>query len=207
MEKTLNIYQKINAVMQEVKYVQKENKKVNGQYTFVSHDAVTGILHDPLAKYGIVMIPNTDKIVQDGNRTSVEMTISFINSDQPEDRFSIRQFGYGIDTQDKGIGKAISYAVKYALLKVFCLETGDDVEKDNIEYKTPEISNEMLDNTYKNILLQFPEEDREDFEKYKNVWIEKHKVSLPTLLFDKFQQHDNLKTNFYNWKKKQSKVA
>jgi len=207
MEKTLNIYQKINAVMQEVKYVQKENKKVNGQYTFVSHDAVTGILHEPLARHGIVMIPTTDKIVQDGNRTSVEMTISFINSDRPEDRFSVRQFGYGIDSQDKGIGKAISYAVKYALLKVFCLETGDDVEKDNIEYKTPEISNEMLENTYRNILSQFPEEDREDFEKYKNVWIEKHKVSLPTLLFDKFQQSDNLKTNFYNWKKKQSKAA
>jgi hypothetical protein len=43
-------------------------------------------------------------------------------------------FGYGIDNQDKGPGKAMSYAVKYAMLKTFCLETGDDPEKDDIPH-------------------------------------------------------------------------
>ena len=38
--------------------------------------------------------------------------------------------GYGIDPADKGIGKAISYSFKYALLKTFCLETGDDPDQD-----------------------------------------------------------------------------
>jgi hypothetical protein len=37
--------------------------------------------------------------------------------------------GYGVDPQDKGPGKAISYGVKYALLKVLGLETGDDPDE------------------------------------------------------------------------------
>lgn len=135
--KPLNIFQRINAVMKEVKYVQKESKKVNGQYTFASHDAVTSALHSPMAEHGIVMVPTINKLVQDGNKTIVTMDISFINADQPDDRINLQYIGYGIDASDKGVGKAISYAVKYALLKMFCLETGDDVEKDNIEHQSP----------------------------------------------------------------------
>jgi hypothetical protein len=129
-----NIYQRINQVMGEVEAVQKESKKVNNMYTFVSHDAVARALHGPMQRAGIVMIPSIASMIQDGNRTVVKMDIAFINIDNPEDRFIVNYEGYGIDPQDKGPGKAISYAVKYALLKTFCLETGDDVEKDNIEH-------------------------------------------------------------------------
>lgn len=135
MEKILNIYQRINAVMKEVTYIQKEDKKVNGQYTFASHDAVTARLHGPMTTHGIVMSSSIVELVQDGNRTSVKLEINFINIDEPTDRLTVVYYGYGIDPQDKGIGKAISYAIKYALLKTFCLETGDDVERSNIDYQ------------------------------------------------------------------------
>ena len=146
MEKQIkNIYQRINEVMAEVEAVQKENKKVNGQYTFVSHDAVSKALHNPMVKAGIVMIPTIKELKQDGNRTEVTMEISFVNMDNPQEKVTVQYNGYGIDAQDKGIGKAISYAVKYALLKVFCLETGDDVEKDSIEYRPELINNEQVE--------------------------------------------------------------
>lgn len=143
-ERIKNIYQRINAVMLEVESVQKENKKVNNQYTFVSHDAVAAALHRPMAKHGIVMIPTIAELVQDGNRTSVKMEISFVNADNGDDRINVVSYGYGIDPQDKGIGKAVSYAVKYALLKLFVLETGDDVERSNLDYK-PEAKNTSAD--------------------------------------------------------------
>ena len=60
----LNIYQRIRAVMLEVKYVQKTDRKVNNQYTFVSHDAVTAALHEPMANHGIVMVPNVEELTQ-----------------------------------------------------------------------------------------------------------------------------------------------
>lgn len=138
-----NLYQRLRDVMIEVKGINKENTKVNNQYKFVSHDAVAKALHDPLARNGIVMIPSISELTQDGNRTVAKVDVKFVNVDDPGDNMIVSYYGYGIDSQDKGVGKAISYAVKYCLLKTFCLETGDDVEKDNIDHK-PAINEEKI---------------------------------------------------------------
>lgn len=140
---TMNIYQRLHAVMGEVSYVQKTDKKVNNQYTFVSHDAVTAKVRPALLKHGVLSIPQNLKFSQDGNRTEVSLDMTFVNIDQPDDRIMVPSFGYGIDPQDKGPGKAISYAVKYALLKALGLETGDDPERDHVDHvKPPEITRE-----------------------------------------------------------------
>ncbi len=150
-KKILNIYQRINAVMQEVDYIQKGEKKVAGQYRFVSHDQVTAALHGPMTKHGMVCKSSIDEMKQDGNRTEVKLKVTFINIDEPTDNFDVFYYGYGIDTSDKGIGKAVSYAFKYALLKTFCLETGDDPDQDQATVyeppkpKVPEMSAEELE--------------------------------------------------------------
>ena len=131
----LNIYQRVLAVMAEVNFVQKEDKKVNNQYTFVSHDAVTAKMHPQFVKHGICVVPTVTRWNGDGNRTEAELDVAFINADAPADRIVVSSFGFGIDSQDKGPGKAMSYAYKYALLKLFALETGDDPERDNIDHK------------------------------------------------------------------------
>ena len=130
MTQTKNIYQRILGVMSEVDYIQKGDKRVNGQYSFVSHDQVTGRMHPYFVQHGIVAIPTIVSLVQEGNRTSVCLRTDFINADDPRDKVEVISWGYGIDSQDKGPGKAVSYAYKYALLKTFCLETGDDPDMD-----------------------------------------------------------------------------
>lgn len=134
-EKKLNIYQRLHAAMKEVEYVQKEDKKVNNQYTFVSHDAVTSKTREALMKQGVIYYPQNLQFQQNGNRTEVKLDIHFVNIDDPKDTITVPSFGYGVDQQDKGPGKAISYAVKYALLKTLALETGDDPERDNVDHK------------------------------------------------------------------------
>lgn len=129
-----NIHQRLHSVMEAIKYVQKEDKMVNGQYRFVSHDAVSALIRPELVKQGILLITSVKSYKQEGNRTEVNLELIFCNIDSPDDKIIFNAFGYGIDNQDKGPGKAISYAVKYALLKMFCLETGDDPEKSNIDY-------------------------------------------------------------------------
>lgn len=136
---SLNIYQRMHKVMQDVAYVQKEEKKNGMQYRFVSHDAVTAKLRPALIEHGILAIPTVESMNQDGNRTEVHMLVTFTNIDDPKDSTAIRSVGFGIDSQDKGPGKAVSYAFKYALLKAFCLETGDDPERDSIEH-APKVS-------------------------------------------------------------------
>jgi len=131
----MNIYKRMHSVMKAVGYVQKEEKKVNGQYTFVSHDAVTAKIRPALIENGIITVPRVVRWAQDGNRTEANVEVDFVNIDKPEEKITVPMFGFGIDPQDKGPGKAISYAVKYALLKAFSLETGDDPEKDAIDHK------------------------------------------------------------------------
>jgi hypothetical protein len=133
-KKKLNIHQRIHAVMLGLKYVQKGDKRVNNQYTFVSHDAVTAAVRPHLIEHGIVVIPSVQAWAQDGNRITVTMNISFVNVDDVSDKVDIEMCGQGIDPQDKGFGKAYSYCKKYAFLSLFCLETGDDPERDLIDH-------------------------------------------------------------------------
>lgn len=130
-ERQLNVYQRVLAVMEDLDYIQKGDKRVNNQYRFVSHDQVTAAIHPLLVKHRLLILPHTKEIKQDGNRTEVTLQLSFVNPDSnPVEIFCLDFVGYGIDTGDKGPGKAISYAYKYGALKVFCLETGDDPDKD-----------------------------------------------------------------------------
>jgi len=186
-EETKNIYQRISSVMEEVKYVQKSNAAKGIPYKSVKHDDVMGALHLPLVKHGIVVVPSIVEMTQDGNRTTAKIEVSFVNIDDPEDRFTVTYFGYGVDTQDKGPGKAFSYAVKYALLKTFCLETGDDPEKDNIEYEESNVITfeqagalETLINGHENIrermVNKFGQIEKIEAKQYQNIVASVHKL-------------------------------
>ena len=160
-KKPLNIHQRVLGVMDDLHYVKKEDKKVNGQYTFASHDAVSAAIHPLLVKHRIVVTPTVIDHTIDGNRTVVNVEVNFVNADVPEDKITINSIGYGIDNQDKGIGKAVSYATKYAFLKMFVLETGDDPEQDLIDHKPDTITDEqaMLLQT----LIDATETSQQDF--------------------------------------------
>jgi hypothetical protein len=125
-----NIAQRLNAVMAEVEYVQKERPKQGMQYSYVSHDAVTKLVRPILQAHGVVYYPRDLHVTQNGNRTEAVFIVRFENIDDRSDYIDVATFGYGVDSQDKGPGKAMSYGVKYALLKALGLETGDDPEQD-----------------------------------------------------------------------------
>lgn len=127
-DRKLNIAQRINAAMAEVDYIQKQ-KKQGMNYTIVSHDAVTAKVRPILQGHGVVYYPRDLTVTQNGNRTEAVFTVRFENIDDRTDFIDVATFGFGVDAQDKGPGKAMSYGVKYALLKVLGLETGDDPDE------------------------------------------------------------------------------
>jgi hypothetical protein len=51
-----------------------------------------------------------------------------VNADDPTDKFSIEIEAHALDHGDKAPGKALSYAKKYAVLKLLDIETGEDEE-------------------------------------------------------------------------------
>lgn len=98
-------------------------------YKYASHDSVTAALHPHFAKHGVVCLPSVEECTQEGNRTRIKLALIFVSADDKSDSATVYHYGYGIDSGDKGVGKAISYAYKYGLLKTFCLETGDDPDE------------------------------------------------------------------------------
>jgi hypothetical protein len=155
LDRRRNIAQRIAAVMGEVDYVQKERKQ-GMNYSIVSHDAVTAKVRPLLHKHGVIYYPRGLSVQQNGNRTEAVFTVRFENIDDRSDYIDVETFGYGVDPQDKGPGKAMSYGVKYALLKVLGLETGDDpdtVQDDRADHRpttgeTPPNKRVKLDGPY-----------------------------------------------------------
>ena len=132
-----SLHQRLASAMQKVTYIQKE-KKQGMRYSIVSHDSVTSKVRPALLEAGVIYYPINVAYAQQGNRTECKMTVRFVNVDDAFDYIEVQSFGYGLDDQDKGPGKAMSYAVKYALLKTLGLETGDDPDEDQVTtYRNP----------------------------------------------------------------------
>jgi len=137
----MNLHQRINEVRKAIGYVQK-NKSVStggGSYKAVTHDEVTGIIRQHLVEHGILIIPSlvSSAVVippaKEGEiakqlRYEATYDFTFVNCDDPKDYLVIRIESHAMDNQDKAPGKAISYAKKYAVLKLFEIETGEDDE-------------------------------------------------------------------------------
>ena len=64
------------------------------------------------------------------------MTLHIVDLDNPESEVFIESFGKGIDSADKGFGKASTYARKYALLNAYKIATGEDPDANKSEETT-----------------------------------------------------------------------
>ncbi len=137
----MNIYQRINEIRKKVAYVQKDKKGDGQGYMAVTHDAVTALLREQMVVQGVIVSPSLveARTVQDTQmatgkgipiiRYEATYDVAFVNCDEPTDRVVLKIEAHALDQGDKAPGKAISYATKYAMLKLFSIETGEDDEQ------------------------------------------------------------------------------
>lgn len=137
----MNIYQRLNEVRKAVSYIQKDKRiQGGGNYMAVTHDAVTSEVRDHLVTHGVVVSPSLvrSSTTDTGTTTSsgvpiiryeAAYDIAFVNCDEPTDRHVMQLEAHALDNGDKAPGKAISYATKYAMLKLFSIETGEGEEE------------------------------------------------------------------------------
>lgn len=177
----LNIYQRINEVKKEVTYVQKD-AKIQG-YKAVTHDQVTAVLRGSMVEHGIVttesFIESTFTPTGDSTKSGAKyfmytavFTINFVNIDEPKDLFSVNVESQSLDYGDKAPGKAQSYAMKYALLKTFGLETGENEEGRQEDFKQKRENKQILTKEQSeqlNNLLDETEANRPKFFSYFGV--------------------------------------
>lgn len=136
----MNIYQRINAVRADVANVAKDSTVRTGgeSYAAVSHDAVTMAVRAAMIEHGVLCMPSLkESSIADAGATKRGTPIirfqgiyavEFVNVHDPADKVSIDVAAHANDMGDKAPGKALSYATKSAMLKVFTLPTGDDDE-------------------------------------------------------------------------------
>jgi hypothetical protein len=133
----LNLYQKINEIRKKVDYIQKDAavSTGGGRYLAVTHDAVTAMIRAHLCEFGVICIPNlvtscANDRVGDAKQYRYDATyrFQFVNADKPDEQFSVDIEAHAMDNADKAPGKALSYAKKYAMLKLFEIETGENDE-------------------------------------------------------------------------------
>ena len=97
---------------------------------------LAGSVGDILAELGVVVIPQLQSISTETPRSSsdriarVVMNYRFVDARSGEE-LSVRVAGEGADPGDKAPYKAMTGALKYALLQSFLLSTGDDPEDEH----------------------------------------------------------------------------
>lgn len=140
----MNLLERINEVRKAIDYIQKD-KSVStgaggGSYKAVTHDTVTALVREHMVTHGIVCWPNLveSTMVQpfqiEGEKANKQWRyeatydFTFANVSEPTDNLVIRIQAHAMDNADKAPGKAISYAKKYAILKLFEIETGESEE-------------------------------------------------------------------------------
>lgn len=152
----LNIYQRMAAITADLNTVGKNLHVDTGKgkgYKAVSERDIIDNVKPLEAKYGVYSYPTSRTVLESerlesetnyngitGKKTTfferVETVYRFVNIDNPDEFIETTTFAEGIDAQDKGSGKAMTYADKYALMKMYKISTGDDPDADpsNDEY-------------------------------------------------------------------------
>lgn len=133
----MNIYESINAIMQEVGAIGKDKTNKVQNFKFRGIDDVMNTLHPLLAKYKVFVVPNTLEQLREERTTKnggnlIYSICKIQYTFYAEDGTSVQStvIGEGMDSSDKATNKAMAIAFKYALFQVFCIPTEEMKDPD-----------------------------------------------------------------------------
>lgn len=137
----------IISVMKAVKGIEKSMTigTGNSSYKGVPDQEVKKVIGEAMAQNGLCILPTgvTSKIqidrweeqTQYGNKPKqsvfTEVTTKYLLLHESGESIELEGYGHGIDSQDKGAGKATTYALKYTMLYAFLIPTGKIDDADN----------------------------------------------------------------------------
>lgn len=126
---------KMAKILGEVSRIPKSGRNTFQNYDYATEADALDAIRPLLSKYNVALFFDCVDVEElDNNRTRVRVQIELVCGDSGEARSSFA-FGEARDadrngkTQDKGIYKAITGAMKYWMFKTFLISTGDDPEE------------------------------------------------------------------------------
>lgn len=130
----MNIYQKLLEVRKSVPYLKKEARAK--QYDYVGSSQTLGAVREKLDEMNLVLetrvlghnlISNVNDKGTMVHFTELDLEYTWVNAEKPEEKVVIPWYGQGVDLAgEKGVGKALTYAEKYFILKQFNIATDKD---------------------------------------------------------------------------------
>lgn len=136
------IYKKMNDVMKEIGHVGKDQKNVAQGFKFRGIDQFVNSLYPALCKHGVFMTPSVvseshelKEVVRSNGKAGIDkhvhlqVTYTFYAEDGSWVRVGPIA-AEGLDSGDKATNKALSAALKYALIQTFSIPTEDMAEGD-----------------------------------------------------------------------------
>lgn len=126
-------------------------------YKAISESAVLNVIKPLLKAHGLVIFPVKVEIQEDFKEfpgkygqtqrfmSTLHCQYKIVDIDTGEFEL-LESVGYGSDSQDKGSGKAMTYAYKALIQKTFCLFSGEDTDN----FHSDDIDRESTSNTPQN---------------------------------------------------------
>lgn len=118
---------KLARIMRVVTNIPKNGYNEHFKYKFATEADVSAALQQEFAAANLAVLPGVTATRREGNLTIIDMSFLIIDGDTGYAE-SIPWSGNGEDKNDKGLWKAVTGGVKYWLLKLFLVPTGDDPE-------------------------------------------------------------------------------
>lgn len=134
---TGQIYGALASVMKAIKAVEKAERNAQQGFNFRGIDTVMNELHGLLAAEGVVILPDyrdyqteTIETARGGRMVRTHVTAAFRFVAMDGSSVTVSTFGEAMDSGDKSMNKAMSAALKYALLQMFLVPTKDMPDAD-----------------------------------------------------------------------------
>lgn len=133
-----SLIKKLAEVMAEVERVPKDGHNSYHGYDYATESAITAAVRGGMARRNLMLVSSVvdTKLAEidrknGGKDRLVSLLVEFtVHDGDSGETLAFRKWGEGQDPGDKASYKAETGALKYALLKLFQIPTGDDPERD-----------------------------------------------------------------------------
>ena len=143
MAEKKNIFETINAVMDDVGSIRKEKRNQQQGFMYRGIDDVMNALNPAFTKHKLFIVPEIQEqrreerqTAKGGNLIYSVCRIKFTFYAEDGSHVEAVVIGEGMDSGDKATNKAMSIAFKYACFQVFCIPTEEMADPDQESHET-----------------------------------------------------------------------
>lgn len=147
MEQSKLIYKSLSEINKGIEAIGKSRTNQQQGFKYRGIDDIMNELHGLFSTNEVIICPNVKDIKREERITQkggvifyTHLTIEFLFIASDGSYIASTVIGEAMDSADKGTNKAMSIALKYALLQMFLIPTEDDKDPDKNSHELKPIS-------------------------------------------------------------------